>query len=699
MATSSKEPAHKDLAPDQHKLGKIQARRLAALATNVKAEELENRSIAQLVDQLKWRIDPELFLFRRICGRVVKKDPQTGIEYPVPFATVYVEDTDCNLISYFPHGWNWGWHFPYWCHREVIGTTKTDKCGNFCVWVPRFDIDWILRWRHERICFPILFRRPSIGDLIDKNRVVGPWPPIPGPDPGPLAELTHLPAANLEAIAGANAGKLAQRLVRAQAALSAGAPNASSASLQHTRAFDHELPPPLPAEFHRALSGQQVVAAKTASAEDGVRAAVAAKLGLDDVKQIDGFSALRCIGPFWRCVDFYVPEWQRILDVPDITFRVTQDVNGDGTEETIYSEGYFDVRWDAGPLPDVTLVASHIAKESRICDTPIVPCGNAPAIRFAGFMELDGPTYFDATNGFALRPNRPSHTGVTPPDAPRGVAQTPFCWTLPLYGCVDLKNAQFYRVLQSADNGTTFSAVTGLAWNNYRAIGGGPIPITADANGWYEVNPHDAMMVVVPRNQLAFQSLILDWPTPSLGKTVLKLEIADGAKNVLASSPNVAIQSDNTAPTVVFSRLAWKFVGESDAALRNLLGIPCPTIHRGASPQDIEVVFEVNVAANHLRDASIGSSGCGGGSFVLQPGALTSHWHTTPADNSVFLHGRYRLDHAALEGAYTFGCSANSRAMNPSGADGGNLLPTDWFYDPIYIYSTPSINVAVVNEN
>jgi len=33
--------------------------------------------------------------------------------------------------------------------------------------------------------------------------------------------------------------------------------------------------------------------------------------------------------------------------------------------------------------------------------------------------------------------------------------------------------------------------------------------------------------------------------------------------------------------------------------------------------------------------------------------------------------------------------------MNPSGADGGNLLPTDWNYDPIYIYSHPSIGVAV----
>ena len=41
-------------------------------------------------------------------------------------------------------------------------------------------------------------------------------------------------------------------------------------------------------------------------------------------------------------------------------------------------------------------------------------------------------------------------------------------------------------------------------------------------------------------------------------------------------------------------------------------------------------------------------------------------------------------------------------AINPDGADGGNLVPPDWYYDPLcqlYIYSSPSIAVAVANEN
>ena len=54
---------------------------------------------------------------------------------------------------------------------------------------------------------------------------------------------------------------------------------------------------------------------------------------------------------------------------------------------------------------------------------------------------------------------------------------------------------------------------------------------------------------------------------------------------------------------------------------------------------------------------------------------------------------------SALDGCYSFNCEANSRAMNPSGADGGNLIPPDWYEDVVYIYANPSISVAVVSEN
>lgn len=683
-----------EIDPTRRKITPIQAQRLSQLS-GVDAAKIKG-TIAEVSDQLQWHIDPQLFFFRKICGKVVKKDPVTGVEYPVPFATVHVEDTDCQLLSYFPAGWQWGWHFPLQCKREVIATVKTDKCGNFCVWVPRFDIDWILKWRKQRICFPNIFRRPSIDDILPHlpdDIVDGPWPPIPLPDPGPLKVFERLDPSVIEAVAGQVAGQLARRVGDLQAAKTFGAKNPGTADRAlHVRAFEGELPPPMSKLFGEELSAELSRPSKKGPNFDVARKALAENLQIDP-KQLAGFHPQRYIGPFWRCFDVYTPEWQLILDVPDITFRVTQDVDGDGDEELIYSESFFDVRWDADPIPDVTLVASDIAKASAICDSPVVPCGNAPAILFAGFMPLTLPAYFDDTSGYAVRPNRPVVGPFRPP------AQTPFCRNVQLYGCVDIQQAQYYRILQSVDDGATFSAITGVAWNNYRDIGGAPIPIHADSSGWYRVNPEDGVGNIVNRADLAFEHLLMDWPTPTLAKSILRLELADAAKAHLSFSADVAVQTDNTPPQVTFTQLAWKFVGESDASLRNLLGIPCPSIHRGAVPQPIELVFQANVSANHLRNATLGTNNCGSGSFlpIADPQNNPSHWHTSVLDNTEILYQRYRLDATALEGAYTFSCRANSRAMNPSGADGGNNIPPDWFYDPIEIYRHPSIRIAVVD--
>jgi hypothetical protein len=209
--------------------------------------------------------------------------------------------------------------------------------------------------------------------------------------------------------------------------------------------------------------------------------------------------------------------------------------------------------------------------------------------------------------------------------------------------------------------------------------------------------------VQVARNDLEFPNLLLDWSTPPLGQVILKLEISNVAKHHIAYSDNVAIQVDNTAPTVNVNQLAWKFVGEPDSALRNLFGIPCPKIPRGAIPKDIELVFEVSVSANHLRDSRILTHGCGSGDFmpILDPLNRPNHWYVNGLDNSVVLHQRYKLDHTALEGSYWFYCHAHTRAMNPSGADGGNHLPTpDWNFDPDgYIWVEPWYAIAVINRD
>ena len=119
VAKSSDLKAKTQPAPDEIKLTARQAMRLSQL-TGVDAKNLQGHTIAELSKDLRWRINPDYFLFRRICGQVVKTDPITGIDLPVPFATVNVYDTDCDFLGYFPIDLPWAWFYPIFCFRELI---------------------------------------------------------------------------------------------------------------------------------------------------------------------------------------------------------------------------------------------------------------------------------------------------------------------------------------------------------------------------------------------------------------------------------------------------------------------------------------------------------------------------------------------------------------------------------------------------
>ena len=668
--------------PDRVPLKKTQAHRLASL-TGLKVEDLAGKAVADLELKYPWIVDPIFFRFRRICGRVVRKDPSTGVEYPVPFATVHVEDTDCSLISYFPKGHPWGWYFPFHCHREEIGTVKTDACGRFCVWIPRFDIDWILRWRKERICFPYIFVKPTIYDILKYlvDAEVPHLPPHPDPDPGPLLE--RLGPEVLERARNLVGDAAANRLSLMRANTSFGNSTLARDQFFSAPAFSQPVTPPLPPEFHTKTPE----AAKSSAA----RGTLAATLHIDETALRD-FSPVRYIGPFWRCFDIYLPEWTVIYDVPDITFRVTQDVNNDGTEETIYSEGYFDVRWDDTTTNNVTLYASSIAQISTVCDPPVVPCGNTPAILYAGLMPLTNlpapaDPYLDNATGFAMRPNRPHPSGDFVELMPRPLATAPFCSTLQLYGCTRIPNAAFYRVRRSTGGGPSVPFV-GLTWPLNRAVGGPPWQIwtASDPQGWYPIlNPADNWFP---------PDLLLEWSTGSFsdGLYDLVVDVADGAKNVIASSPVVRLFIDNSYPLAQFVGLRWRFLGGS----WNVLPLTCPVIARGVNPQDIEVEVDYSVLAQHLRSVALGNFGCGSGSMTLQTALSTAqHWHTGPGDNSVTQTARFSLASSAAAGSYGFSIDACGRAFNPSGGDGGHLV--DWNYDPVFIRVVPQINIAIVN--
>src|SRR5262245_23755809 len=87
--------------PDELQLTESQLSRLSKL-TNLDAKTIGKGTVAQVAERLKWLVDPHLFWFERICGRVVKRDPITGIDYPVPYATVHIQDTDCSFLGLFP---------------------------------------------------------------------------------------------------------------------------------------------------------------------------------------------------------------------------------------------------------------------------------------------------------------------------------------------------------------------------------------------------------------------------------------------------------------------------------------------------------------------------------------------------------------------------------------------------------------------
>ena len=691
-----------DVPLEQRPLTTSQASRLAAL-TGLKREALDGLSAIELADKFRWQIDPELFRYRRVCGRVVKKDPVTGEEHPVPFATVHVEDTDCRLLTYAPAGWDWIWFFPFNCQREVIATVVTDACGEFCVYVPRWEVDWILKWRRERICLPDVFVKPSIRDLLDE--LIPEWPPVkwpPRPEPDPIPWLVRDPGFSLRRAEELAGREVAEKLARVQLAADFGASTTAMQKLLDAPAFTRPIAPPLPDYLADRPKGQAAKALASAPIE-----------GMKAIQDQPHFKELRnldfrhYIGPFRRCHDVFIPEWSFLLDVPDITFRVTQDVDGDGDEEVIYSEGYFDVRWNSGSIPDVTLEASEIAQASVSCEAPEVPCAE-PQIVLAGLMPLHNPDpapYHDAATGYARRPNRPHASGSYGGPA-TDWAQTPFAGTVQLYGCNQHQGAKHYR-LRYALNGGPLQTFAGHSWKLFRWVGSPGhlevLQVTPDANGWYEILPNSAGWMPA--------KLLLNWPTTAYqnGLYQIQMELGNASKSVIHSTSPIGIRVDNSAPNAQMVSLAWREVG---TPTWTDIGFFCPVVRRPAG-KAIEFKLVVQVSANHLRTIEFSGGGCGGDKPVLVSSLPAGwetivsagqtvgmrHWHTSPGDNSFSNTSSpavFQLAGSAPSGVYSFSLVAHGRAFNPAGGDGG--VEADWFYNPVEKWVHPSIHIAVVDD-
>jgi hypothetical protein len=697
--------------PDELKLNRMQAERLSSL-TSININEIENRSIAELKDQLEWRVDPEWFRFRRICGQVVRWDPATGEYQPVPFATVHVMDTQCDFLGYFPERVVWAWLYPIFCKQEQITQVVTDACGKFCVWVPRFDIDWVVRWKLERICFPEIFVKPNLGHLLQATGI------LPKPGPGPERSAIDLRSAglSLDRLSAITGRDTASRLLLATQSNSAGAKSSTVTDLLNQPAFLQTVPPPKSATLTELQT--QFNERGTAAVREHVRGAANKEYGLD---------LNRYIGPFprFRCEWVFEKELVPILEVPDISFWVTQDINGDGEQETIYSHGFFGVGWQSGPMSDVTIHASQIARINGSCQVPPVDCTEEPQILFAGLIPVAEPGYIDTssgpTRGFGLRSNPPHADAVVrgsvfpPLSCPDTPANAPFTGTLQLYGCNQYPGGEYYRLLYSY-NGAAATPFTNRSWYIDPIIPGAPLHVTPDAQGWYSIlaDPY----AWFPPDEL------LDWPTTSYpdGLYDVTMQIADSSKSVIYTTPaSVPFYVDNSAQAPQFLSLAWRVAGSS--SWNFFPDLVCPVVTR-APGDDLEFRVEYQASMAHLLKVTLSGSGCGGGDLAKEgpgnwsdppTGAFSttgitacnpsgeslnpySHWHTGPTDNFVSRAAVFYLPHTVLEGCYGFTLNSYSRAFNPSGGDGSDPQAHDWYVDTSSLnWSQANLSVAVIN--
>ncbi|MBN2111415.1 MAG: hypothetical protein JW705_10105 [Methanosarcinaceae archaeon] len=631
-------------------------------------------------------------LRHKVCGQVFKKDPVTGEKCPVPGATVTVLDVDLNLFWWYPYpGMPWGWLYPYKVlRREEIGRTTTDKCGYFCLEIPYFDIDAVLRWRLRFRCMWEILKPPTILDALDMGirpdiryyPELKPLPdlkvrPRPGPipDPAPVinemilrrsvekeASEVGMPARGYsneknmlvarELFSQPQFEEIGQELFEKKALFDP--LDSSEMSFLERPAFPHSIAAP-------QLPENKVLAEIMSDASKGLEEAAA------EIRMAKPLVRLL------RCWPEIVPEWKLFMDIPDIVFKVEQDIDDDGNLEIIYDEGFFDVNWN---LNESTSNVEIEAWPNAIC----VPCGTGykpcTTAGIVGINDMPLEAAYMDTVGYAIRTNRPRQPVPYPPFIIRPPAETPFCKTLRLVGCPDYGHAAYYKVFYRYEGGpeTHFTE----SWYVYNIAAGTSHHVTPDAAGFYTV-------LTPPDNYFPYHTLI-NWSSHRYpdGKYELRLVLYDAAHNPLgAPLPSVKVVIDNSQPAPVdFLKLEYRKGG----GIWKEAPLYCPIIKR-TSGADVELRIKYNVAATHLRDISIRFSGCDGhiGS--------DSHWHQSVADNNRILDWTVTLPGTKHEGAYHFYLEGRSRAFNAVGG-----LASNWYFDPLHIWRGRVLNVVILDK-
>jgi len=674
--------------PDERPVGALQAERLSGL-TGLATSEFEGHTIPALAERLRWVVDPGVWLFRRVCGRVVKTDPATGAELPVPNATVEVFDTVCDYWGYFPEPWPWGWLFPVHCERELIATVVTDACGDFCFWIPCFEIEWILRWREERVCFPELFVKPTVADLLA---------PLAGktiaPDPLPMiARLRD--GGDLAATLGPRAGAV---LSAARDSAGFGDNVGRLTDLLRSPAFTQPVAPPLP-----SLSQSE---------DEGA-----------DVGAPGAIDPGRFFGPFLRCIDVLVPEWYELVAVPDVSICVTQALAGG--VQTIY-DGAFDIAWGTNPIPPVTLQASPIAIASQVPCPPPQVNPDELGFQYVGLLPVAAPYAtggtFDGATGFATRVNQPRPS--SPPlggctcdqtdlaVAPACPATAPFYGELYLYGGVTYPGAAYYRIMAQYASGSgiptpaSFGPAAPLldTWAVPQPFPAPPVVIQpVSPSGWYPISDLAA-------ESGPYTDMLMDWSDPKAdGVYLVTLELADSSMTpiTLTPAPTLLLVVDGSGPVAAMPlTVSWQpttGVGGPIDPLAWTTAYPpasgCALIDTGGSA--IALQFTASASSPHLRQAWVSAAGCGGATPIpATTNPPDSQWYSASGDPSATSYsftGVYYLPAGAPAGCYSFGLYADTRAFNSAGGTTSDPVHTGWCGDePQPPYTDVVVTVAIV---
>jgi hypothetical protein len=644
---------------------------LLARRGRVVAEDLTLKSVG--------KIETIFSAKQRVCGRVIRRDPVTGEVCGVPGATVRVLDVDLHLFWWYPYpGYPWFWIWPFWPRREEIAVTKTDRCGRFCVDIPRFDIDAIIRWRLRWRCMWPNLARPRVLDAIEKGikpdleryRELAELPeltPVPQPAPGP--EVGRFAPPRPVSFDTTDFVKVQPLEPKTSRFFTEPKFQLAREALFGNRAMFDPVDEDRPPVLERPAFPESIAAPALPDDEHLLTM-------LPDKEMLP---ALRHAHPLTRlllCWPEIVPEKRLILDIPDIVFKVEQDVDGDGVLETVYDEGYFDVNWN---LSESTTNVEIEAWKNAIC----VPCGPAytPCTKtgIVGINEMPVTPSYLSGSGYALRVNRPK---PVPIPFIRPAAKTPFCGTVRLVGCPQYRGAKYYRLFYSYEGQreTLFKR----SWFVHRISTDTPHYVTHDANGYYPV--------LSPANDYFPYHTLLNWPTYAYpdGRYRIHLELYNAAKARIwpTGTPTyVHAVVDNRQPTTVdFVGLRWRRT--VSGASWNSLPLNCPIIRRPEG-EDIELRVTYHVAAHHLRDLRLGFYGCALGNPLIDSYA---YWHQTVGDNSRVESWTTTLSGTSPPGAYRFHLSGRSRAFRPTGG-----LATNWYYDPLHIWRTNNLPIAILD--